>query len=569
MKTVFLLFILILNFTLCSQYYKVNEAWKLFEKGQINNAEILMKEIGEKHLVKFSKIQKTFFYINYGKIQIGQKKYAEALNNLLKSKQLNVNDSLQYQRIYNSAFGELFQSIGAYSTAIDYKKKVYTQTNDYFSKFLAANSIGSMFYKLNQIDSALYYFSLQIESSHNIENKIYFASSKNNIGLAYMQKQQYNKALTNFQEAQKYILNKNLDLDFYYSLQENIGLCLFELKEYKNALKRLILVHNNDLKTKKYLNSSFYQNLIVSTYLKLKEIEKAKKIEKDIQLDYFKMNTISKYNFLSLQHEIALGEKKFTKANQIFDKIKTIQIINEREKKEALNSSNVIVAKYLIYEAKTRIAVEQKQKRNSQKALELQKKENYFMRILSISVFLLLLIGLFVLYQNLKNKQKKALLEREFLKLEEEKLKLKIGEQEKNLTEFAIDFSNKKELNKEIISQLNYLSSLQETEIKPEIKSIISQLKTRQNLDKRVEDLNKNSDLILLQFKNKMIQLHPKLNKNEIELCSLIKLNLSNKEIANFRNISDDSVKIIKNRLKKKLNIDSSIVLGEYLAGIN
>lgn len=552
-----------------SQFHLVDKAWKLFEKGKINEAEKIMEDLKLHSLNTFSKFEKTTYFVNYGKIFIIKKDYATALNLLLKAKELNIGDSITYQKLYNSAFGELFQSIGAFSTAIEYKKKVFEQTDDYFTKFLAANSIGSMFYNLNQIDSALYYFNLQKESSLKIENNIYRASSKNNIGLAYFQKNEFHIALQNFYEAEKMIKNKNSDQDFYFSLQENIGRCLYELKQYKKAIKSLELVHQNDLKSKKYLKSAFYQNLLVSAYLKTNAIKKAKKIEFDIRHEYKDMSTISKYHFLSMQHEIAIAEKNYSKANLFFTKIKSILSINEIEKKEALNRSNVIVAKYLISEAKIRIEVEQKQKQNSIKALELEKKENYFIRILSISIFLILFITAFLLYQNFKNKQKKAILEKEFLKLEEEKLKIQIEAQEKNLTEFAIDFSKKKELNKEIIAQLSFLTTLADNDIKNEIKSILMQLKTRQNLDKQVEDLNEGSELILLHFKNKLIQLHPNLNKTEIELCALIKLNLSNKEIANFRNISDDSVKIVKNRLKKKLNLDSETNLGEYLATIN
>ncbi|MES2588887.1 MAG: hypothetical protein V4622_07900 [Bacteroidota bacterium] len=565
----FTCFLSLIHFSSFSQFDLVDKSWKLFEKGKVDEAEKIMIELNKNALKKFNKNQKTAFYVNYGKILIEKKNYSDALNLLLKAKELNKGDSLEYERLYNSAFGELFQSIGSFSTAIEYKKKVYQQTDDDFSKFLASNSIGTMFYQLNQADSALYYFNLQLKSCEQIENKIYFGSSKNNIGLAYFQKKEFHKALKNFQEAESYILNKNNDPDFYFSVKENVGRCLYELKKHEKAIICLEAVHENDLSRKRILKQTFYQSLLVSCYLKTNKLDEAKKIEHALIGYYSKMSTIAKYHFLCMQHEISLSEKNYIKANQLFSKIKEIQLINEREKKEALNNSNKIIAKYLISEAKIRLAVEQKQKRNSLKALELEKKENNFISILSISIFVLFIIAVFVIYQNLKNKQKKAVLEKEFLKLEEEKLKLKIGVQEKNLTEFAIDFSKKKELNKEIISQLNFLSSLKESEIKQEIKTILTQLKTRQTLDKRVEDLNENSELILLHFKNKLVQLHPSLNKTEIELCSLIKLNLSNKEIASFRNISDDSVKIVKNRLKKKLNLDATTILGEYLAAIN
>ena len=46
-----------------------------------------------------------------------------------------------------------------------------------------------------------------------------------------------------------------------------------------------------------------------------------------------------------------------------------------------------------------------------------------------------------------------------------------------------------------------------------------------------------------------------KLTKNELRLCSLIKLNLSNKEMADLLYISVDGVKKAKNRLSKKINL--------------
>ncbi|MBI2259502.1 MAG: hypothetical protein HYU67_11485 [Flavobacteriia bacterium] len=552
-----------------AQFSEVNKAWSYFEKGNHEQAEKTMQMIGDKSISMFNKYEKTFYYVNYAKILIENKKYSDALDKLITAKELNVNDSIKYQQIYNSAFGELFQSIGAYSTAIEYKKKVFNQTKDEFTKFLAANSVGSMFYQINQLDSALFYFTLQSKSSSKIKNKLYYASSINNIGLAYFQKKMFEKALNNFYEAKKIMNNNIKDLDFYFSLEENIGRCLFELKQFKKAILSLKLVHENDLKTKKYLTKAFYQNLIVSIYLRINEIKKAKEIEKSIEKSFKLMNNSSKYYFLSLQHEIALYENKFEKAKYVFEKIKEIQNKIEIDKKIALNSSNVIVAKFLVSEAKIRLTIEQKEKENSLKKLDLEKKENYFIKIAFITFLILFIIVLYVLYQYLKNKQKKAILEKEFLLLEEEKLKLKIGQQEKNLTEFAIDFSKKKEMDLEIVSQLIYLSSIKESEIKQEIKKLLSELKIKQSLDKRVEDLNQNSELILINFKNKLIQLHPTLTKTEIELCSLIKLNLSNKEIAEYRNITDDSVKIFKNRLKRKLNLNSTVVLSEYLSAIN
>jgi DNA-binding CsgD family transcriptional regulator len=56
-------------------------------------------------------------------------------------------------------------------------------------------------------------------------------------------------------------------------------------------------------------------------------------------------------------------------------------------------------------------------------------------------------------------------------------------------------------------------------------------------------------------FFENIVKLQPRLSNNDIRLCALIKLKLSNKEIATMMNITPQSVKVAKNRLRKKLNI--------------
>ena len=110
--------------------------------------------------------------------------------------------------------------------------------------------------------------------------------------------------------------------------------------------------------------------------------------------------------------------------------------------------------------------------------------------------------------------------------------------------------------------------AVEEDNIKKEIKNLIFELKNKELTDKNVEELNNQSELLLINFKTNLIQLHPNLNKSDIELCSLLKLNLSNKEIAAHKNVTDDSIKIFKNRLKKKLNLNTDQNLNSYISKV-
>ena len=66
-------------------------------------------------------------------------------------------------------------------------------------------------------------------------------------------------------------------------------------------------------------------------------------------------------------------------------------------------------------------------------------------------------------------------------------------------------------------------------------------------------------ELVFPQFFPRLNELSEGLlSKNERRLCCLIKLNLSNKEIAEYVFVSPESVKKAKNRLFKKLKLNES-----------
>jgi tetratricopeptide (TPR) repeat protein len=65
-------------------------------------------------------------------------------------------------------------------------------------------------------------------------------------------------------------------------------------------------------------------------------------------------------------------------------------------------------------------------------------------------------------------------------------------------------------------------------------------------------------------FKNLKID-HPSLSSSELKLCSFLKLNFNSKDIANLMGISPESVKVSRYRLRKKLELDRSDNLANYI----
>ncbi|WP_121487183.1 helix-turn-helix transcriptional regulator [Chryseobacterium sp. 7] len=60
---------------------------------------------------------------------------------------------------------------------------------------------------------------------------------------------------------------------------------------------------------------------------------------------------------------------------------------------------------------------------------------------------------------------------------------------------------------------------------------------------------------------NKIKELCSKINDTELEVCALIKLGLTTKEIAIATNSTYKAIESIKYRVRKKLNLDSGINL--------
>ncbi|KMQ69655.1 hypothetical protein ACM39_00915 [Chryseobacterium sp. FH2] len=67
------------------------------------------------------------------------------------------------------------------------------------------------------------------------------------------------------------------------------------------------------------------------------------------------------------------------------------------------------------------------------------------------------------------------------------------------------------------------------------------------------------------EFYEKLINHNANLKDNDIRFCAYIKLNISNKEIAKFKNLTFRSVETTKYRLKKKLGLDVSTDLNKWI----
>ncbi|WP_133162447.1 tetratricopeptide repeat protein [Flavipsychrobacter stenotrophus] len=88
------------------------------------------------------------------------------------------------------------------------------------------------------------------------------------------------------------------------------------------------------------------------------------------------------------------------------------------------------------------------------------------------------------------------------------------------------------------------------------------------NHDREWSDFNTYFESINKNFFTKLKTEYPDISPNDLKICALIKLNMSIKEMAGILNISPDSVKTARYRLRKKLQLETEDNLTEFILSL-
>lgn len=124
-----------------------------------------------------------------------------------------------------------------------------------------------------------------------------------------------------------------------------------------------------------------------------------------------------------------------------------------------------------------------------------------------------------------------------------------IEEKQRELTSSALRMANYQDNINQIIEQCENKKLKNADDVKKELMHLSKQKDYWKQFETRFNSLHP-------EFSNKLTHKFPKLTKNDLEFCSLLKLNLSNKEIASLLQISHESAITKKYRIKKKMEIN-------------
>lgn len=187
-----------------------------------------------------------------------------------------------------------------------------------------------------------------------------------------------------------------------------------------------------------------------------------------------------------------------------------------------------------------------------------------FKTIWGITLLSIIILGYFFITKMNKQKQKNALRyqQEEF---EKEKLKADLEYKNKELSSSAMYLLNRNEKLIEIKGMVEDTMRKNGDRNQKDLNNIISSIDNILKGQDNWENFEKNFNRIDTDFTSRLIETFPSLSKTDIKICTYMRMNLSSKEIASLLNIAPKSLETSRLRIRKKMNLDSSIYLSAFI----
>ena len=164
----------------------------------------------------------------------------------------------------------------------------------------------------------------------------------------------------------------------------------------------------------------------------------------------------------------------------------------------------------------------------------------------------------------LKSEQRKT--EAEVERLKEEKLEAEIQFKNQELASTTMHLLQKNGTLLKLKNEMTDLrDQLADMQLRRKAKRIINIIDTDSRLEEDWTKFSRNFDQVHRDFLKRIKVEHPKLTPKDQQLCAYLRMNLNTKEIAPLLNISVRGVEIHRYRLRKKIGIDKSVNLNEFM----
>ena len=435
---------------------------------------------------------------------------------------------------------------------LEYATKISDSIAYIKGKARASLLIGSIYYGLNNNKKALEYYLRTLEATKKIHNKQGIAASYSNVGMAYLELGKLDLAIKNLTKSIHLlkvvgdipgVTNSYGGLAVAYSKKGNAIKALFYADKAIEAMRDngynedLLKVLNAKAEVLTHLKLYGKSNTYLDTC-----IAKAKKIGFGLMLQK------SYKSYATNLHKLGFNNKAFEYL-QLHNKVKD-SILTDKFQKRLAN-----------YETKYKTL----EKQRKIEKLEYTDKYQKIQLISVIGLAVILTILLIVFYQKRKKEKLIAKLELDKSQLLTESLSQELKLKNKQLTSHALNMLQKNELLSVFLESLDNVIKIAKGEVVQQLNQIKRQVKRLLTSEKDWNTFKIYFEQVNKGFLDKLKEINPKLTTNDIRLTTLIKLNMTNKEIASILSINHQSVKNAQYRLKSKLALGKNENLKSFL----
>lgn len=155
-----------------------------------------------------------------------------------------------------------------------------------------------------------------------------------------------------------------------------------------------------------------------------------------------------------------------------------------------------------------------------------------------------------------------------YLHLKEKQLQDQIEYRNKQITTHTLNIIQKNEMLRDLKYQLEEIIKTHEGLSQNELKKLLKIIDESFRHDKDWDEFKIYFEQIYSGFYAKLKVNYPDLTNQELRHCALIRLNLRNSECASILGIAPNSIKVSRNRLKKKLNLEAHESLTDFLISL-
>jgi tetratricopeptide (TPR) repeat protein len=494
----------------------------------------------------------------------------QLLNESLKNKD-SVAVAICYQQI-----GELFYYQAAYSQALDnfFKAdKLFRNRNDQLNVAGNLNKIGETYYHNKQYTSALKIFLQAYGIYKKLNNHQGIAQSYGFIGQSYEKTNAYGNALK-YQQLALTEFKKVNDKTGIAKIYENLGSLhedklkldsarkYFELalalnRENNNVVAQTEIVNNlGDVyrKSGRYKESLVYTRRAAQLATQLNDQYQLASAYRDLSKAYDLMRIPdSAFRYSEAGRNIVLkiysedNEKQLALLQTLFEIEQKDNAINrfesEQKTSRVLAIAGIVItglagllAASIISRQRLKIRNEQRLNEQNNRLFETQRKA------MEVDIF---------------NKQ-----------LKEENLRGELELKSKELTSHTLHLIQKNQLLEELKTKLNIIVKDDKRDQRKELKQLLNLISINNNQDKNWEDFRIIFERVHEHFFDSVKRHSSSLSSSDMRLLALLKMNLSSGDISTMLGISQDSLRISRYRLRKKLNLSEGESLTAFIQGL-